>query len=275
MTETSIKPPSSGITESGIAPVLSNSIPFEIGKTYTRDQISKLLHSNDSNIRNGVFKPKGEQIVIIFVTENKTRDRTPYKDQLVGDILSWEGQKSGRTDTTITHHSGLRLDLLLMYRLSRRERADYSFLYLGRLTYIEHRGAHPSSFQLRLLDYGNIPDPLDEREKIIYEEIKGEEGEERTHLVKRFKRNRKLRDAAISMLGATCSVCGFNFLDFYGNIGKGFVEVHHISPLSEVRGERVTDPSRDLAIVCSNCHSMLHKTKPVLTPDELRKRIKR
>lgn len=245
------------------------SIPFEIGKTYTRGEISKLLQSKDSNIRNGVFRPKGRDFIIIFVTENKTKDRTQYKDHLAGDLLLWEGQKSGRTDSDIIRHLEDRKELLLMYRLFRKERLDYSFLYVGRLLYITHRKGSPSNFQFRLLDYGHVPDPMDDREEITWNPIEGPEGKQIMHDVSGYERSRRLRDAALSFWGTSCSICGFNFSTTYGDIGKGYAEVHHVIPLSETKSERITDPTKDLVVVCSNCHSMLHIRKPAMRPEEL------
>lgn len=57
-----------------------------------------------------------------------------------------------------------------------------------------------------------------------------------------------------------CEACGFDFQRCYGEIGRGFAECHHIIPLSELKAERKTKLS-DLAIVCANCHRMLHKSR--------------
>ncbi len=82
-----------------------------------------------------------------------------------------------------------------------------------------------------------------------------------THM--RYERNtsliKKIKTKAIKenkMLN--CEVCGFSFLGTYGHIGHGFIEAHHIKPLSERVGEQVTKSS-DIALVCSNCHRMLHR----------------
>jgi len=65
-----------------------------------------------------------------------------------------------------------------------------------------------------------------------------------------------------------CEVCGFDFSGFYGQRGDGFIECHHTNPLSELRP---TDKTRvsDLALVCSNCHRMIHRRKPWLSVSEL------
>ena len=52
--------------------------------------------------------------------------------------------------------------------------------------------------------------------------------------------------------------CGFNFEMVYGELGSGFAEVHHLTPLSE-RGQPVSTTLADLAVVCANCHRMIHR----------------
>ena len=71
-----------------------------------------------------------------------------------------------------------------------------------------------------------------------------------------------------------CAACGFDFLAFYGEVGRGFAECHHVVPLAEAAFIRKTRLA-DLAIVCANCHRMLHRTRPVLTVDELKSLIPR
>lgn len=56
-----------------------------------------------------------------------------------------------------------------------------------------------------------------------------------------------------------CEVCKFDFYKTYGDLGKGFIEAHHRVPLSEIDGEKTTR-LEDLALVCSNCHRMLHRS---------------
>ncbi|WP_158304258.1 HNH endonuclease [Solidesulfovibrio magneticus] len=66
-----------------------------------------------------------------------------------------------------------------------------------------------------------------------------------------------------------CEVCGFSFHKFYGERGKNFAEVHHIKPLSYLDAEASTK-IEDLAIVCSNCHRMIHSQLPWLAIQELK-----
>lgn len=71
-----------------------------------------------------------------------------------------------------------------------------------------------------------------------------------------------------------CEACGFDFKDVYGEFGDGFCEVHHIQPLSKADGVVRTE-LKDLAIVCSNCHRVIHRSDPMLSILNLSKHVKR
>lgn len=75
------------------------------------------------------------------------------------------------------------------------------------------------------------------------------------------ERSARNRQIAIMHHGLTCQVCGFNFQAVYGELGKDFIEVHHLNQLSETEGPVEVDPVTDLACVCSNCHRMLHRRR--------------
>lgn len=70
-----------------------------------------------------------------------------------------------------------------------------------------------------------------------------------------------------------CEVCGFVYTQRYGELGEGFIECHHTVPLSQLRpgqGTRLVD----LALVCANCHRMLHKGGEALTVACLKERLR-
>ncbi len=70
-----------------------------------------------------------------------------------------------------------------------------------------------------------------------------------------------------------CKVCDFDFAATYGELGKGYCEAHHSTKqLSEYDGKEKTK-LEDLAIVCSNCHRIIHRKKKMLDIDELRKEV--
>lgn len=96
------------------------------------------------------------------------------------------------------------------------------------------------------------------------------EGSEKEYLSKKYERNPLNRQACIDAHGSKCSVCGMDFEKKYGNLGYGFIEVHHIQLISSYGGAKKIDPKKDLIPVCSNCHSMLHRQNPPVSPEILR-----
>ena len=84
------------------------------------------------------------------------------------------------------------------------------------------------------------------------------EGGTREIILELKKRDPALKSHAIDTYGLNCQICNFNFEQFYGNIGAGYIEIHHIHPLSAGDGERTTTVN-DVAIVCANCHRILHR----------------
>ena len=84
----------------------------------------------------------------------------------------------------------------------------------------------------------------------------------------RVEKNRNLSKAAIKAHGYICQGCGFNFAEKYGEIGKDFIEAHHLVPISLFEAQVVKlDPKLDFAVLCSNCHRMIHKTEK---PDDVK-----
>lgn len=71
--------------------------------------------------------------------------------------------------------------------------------------------------------------------------------------------------------GYDCMVCGFNYEAAYGKRGKDYIHVHHLLPVSELPPRYEVDPVKDLVPVCANCHAMIHRTKPAMTPGKLRR----
>lgn len=69
-----------------------------------------------------------------------------------------------------------------------------------------------------------------------------------------------------------CEVCGFDFQEKYGVLGKDFIEGHHVKPVSKMLPNERTK-IEDIVLLCSNCHSMIHRKKPWLTRDRLEELI--
>ncbi len=71
-----------------------------------------------------------------------------------------------------------------------------------------------------------------------------------------------------------CECCGFDFERAYGSRGKGFIECHHAVPVSKLTPDQ-TLSTRDLRLLCANCHRMVHIVQPWLTVEELRELLRK
>jgi 5-methylcytosine-specific restriction protein A len=100
------------------------------------------------------------------------------------------------------------------------------------------------------------------------------EGRVLYRLHRRRERNRELvRGAKAAALRRTgilaCVVCDFDFREKYGPLGKGFIECHHVVPVSELPDGAATRLA-DVVVVCPNCHRMLHRKRPWLRVGDLK-----
>jgi len=89
-----------------------------------------------------------------------------------------------------------------------------------------------------------------------------------------YERNPMARAKCIAHYGSGCRICGINFGEVYGSIGDGFIHVHHLKRLSEIGEAYEVDPIADLCPVCPNCHAMLHRTRPPLSIEEMKSRLR-
>jgi 5-methylcytosine-specific restriction endonuclease McrA len=117
--------------------------------------------------------------------------------------------------------------------------------------------------QKRLVGRGPTP-PFSIAPHDLSEELEGLEGAALRRLTLHRRRERRLRDAKIAEAlkrgRLRCEVpgCRFDFQNTYGTLGSGYAQVHHIRPLSD-RGEDTRTSLHDLAVVCANCHVMIHR----------------
>lgn len=88
--------------------------------------------------------------------------------------------------------------------------------------------------------------------------------------VNRYERDRRNRAAALAIHGYICKACALNMGERYGPAATGFIEVHHVTPVSEVGAGYVIDPITDLVPLCPNCHAVTHRRTPPYSVEELR-----
>lgn len=99
------------------------------------------------------------------------------------------------------------------------------------------------------------------------------EGASQSITVNAYERNGEARRACIEHYGCKCAVCGFDFQMTYGEIGEGYINVHHIKPLASIKSEYIVNPIADLRPVCPNCHAIIHRSTPPFTIDEVREML--
>lgn len=111
-----------------------------------------------------------------------------------------------------------------------------------------------------------LPEEVDPKEVF-------KEGASKTITVNQYERSAVARSKCLDHHGYKCAVCSFDFEKTYGEIGKNYIHVHHIIPISEIGKEYELNPVTDLIPVCPNCHAMIHITRPALSINQLRQAI--
>lgn len=91
--------------------------------------------------------------------------------------------------------------------------------------------------------------------------------------VNAYERNSQARDECLKHYKYKCMICDFDFEKKYGDIGREYIHVHHVIPISKIKKEYLINPITDLIPICANCHAMIHRKKEALTIDELKKII--
>ena len=76
--------------------------------------------------------------------------------------------------------------------------------------------------------------------------------------VNRYEHSPDARRICIAHHGTSCAACGFSFEIAYGDLGRDFIPVHHLVPVSQLDSNYVLDPVTDLVPLCANCHAMAH-----------------
>jgi 5-methylcytosine-specific restriction protein A len=121
----------------------------------------------------------------------------------------------------------------------------------------------------------NEPTEILPTEALIDPDEEFQEGAVLTRLHKRRERDPKAsakkKAAVLQETGRLqCEACGFDFAVAYGELGIGFAECHHRLPLASL-GSRTATRLADLAILCANCHRMIHKTRPLMSVEEFKR----
>lgn len=107
-------------------------------------------------------------------------------------------------------------------------------------------------------------------EKISFSEHK------KYSLHRKIDRNQALVKLVKRKKGDKCECCGMRFERIYGELGKNYIEAHHLKPMSELEEDTTLsyDPEKDFAVLCANCHRMIHRMDDPSDIEGLKKIIK-
>ncbi len=138
--------------------------------------------------------------------------------------------------------------------------------------YLDREALQKLANNIKSFSLTNIADKLSE--SVEQEEEEFPEGKILYRIHRERERSKRLvekaKDKRKKEVGVLdCDVCGFNFLQSYGDIGADYIECHHTKPVSELEDEGKTK-IQDLALVCANCHRMLHRKRPWLSIEQLK-----
>jgi hypothetical protein len=138
--------------------------------------------------------------------------------------------------------------------LQRRAIKHFEPSYLLRLGAITKRNGDTFA---RIEGHIPINEITSSRNASTVAEESGIEGLKTEYRLFKTARSSKLRDAAFEAAKGVCAVCGRDFSHVLGGRGIRALQVHHCKQLSARKAPSVTKVS-DLAVVCANCHLLLH-----------------
>jgi 5-methylcytosine-specific restriction protein A len=244
---------------------------FLVDKEYTKKDIYKIIgiptDTHGGNWDTGYNQYNGDFFVFVNIgVPGRTGDN--YNNYFEGNLLYWEAKNN-----TNIYQSQIKQMLnpvgyiFIFYRYDNTK----PFTFAGTALPFSHKNTTPVQIVWQIMngftDFSGKKDEINNINKLLTE------GSTIERLINIFERNPVARKHCIEKHGCICKICGFNFELKYGEIGKDFIHVHHIKPLSEIQDNYTVDPINDLIPVCPNCHAMIHRKTPAFTVDELKKII--
>jgi len=252
---------------------------------YKREDVWKKYHINEGEMPDGGSWATGytrEGSDLLAFMNIGTPGRTGHDfansyDEETGEIV-WFGKNytHSKQPTFIKLLDGT----LTLHLFARWDSKDVNFLYLGVGEITRYEDNYPVKENKTAIKINarvkKLPMPIGE-EGAIFEndDLIPIYGKKVSIIVNKYERDPDKRKKCLEHFGHTCQICGFSFIHKYGKLGEDYCHVHHIEPLSEVGGEYDIDPTKDMLPVCANCHAMLHRKRPALKPDELKRLLKK
>lgn len=259
----------------GLTQQQSGGFGFKVGGAYTRKDVFRLIglpiEPNGGNWFTG-YTAHGNDWFIFCGVGTGGRTGHDYGNHFDGDLLVW----FAKTNTNIHQASIQKLinPVGRVYVFFREEDRDpFTFAGLGRVVQVFDQTPVKLIWSFHAGDDTRLPTQMPE-EVDEDDAATVPEGARRTVQVNVYERDPNARRKCIAKWGVKCSVCSFDFGERYGELGEGFIHVHHLKPLGEIGEQYELNPVTDLRPVCPNCHSMLHRKRPALSIEELHQLVR-
>ena len=215
---------------------------------------------------------------------NKKANTTKIKEVLT-DVFNPQGEDAkilaGRKDTKfsqiVRNLMGSHYESNHMSEYTKKDSNKYFSLTAEGLKYVEDNLAFLQYLFKNSFEYDSAIELSSKvftskktKKVLIYDEddtITEGKVSTKTAIVK--ERSQKLRRAAIEHYTVdgkiVCSVCGFDFKKIYGDLGDGYIQMHHENPIYQYSDDGfetyISEAVKNMKPLCANCHCMVHRNK--------------
>jgi len=244
--------------------------PFRVGQSYTRKDVFRVLGlPEDSGGKwDTGYTSHGPDFFIFCGVGAPGRTGHDYGNHFDCDRLVWFG-KTGSSSTQPSIQRMLNPEGAVYVFFREEDRAPFTFAGLATPHKVFDQTPVKVVWNLVAAPGERLPTQLpEELDEGLPETVL--EGARRTISVNVYERDPNARRKCTAHWGLKCTVCSFDFAETYGELGEGFIHVHHLKPLGEIGERYELNPISDLRPVCPNCHAMLHRQRPALAIEELK-----
>jgi 5-methylcytosine-specific restriction protein A len=249
---------------------------FEVGMAYTKNEIYEILQVPIERRKGAWDTGYREYNGHIYIFANigiPGRTGHDYNNYWDGDLFMWEAKTRSSIGQPLIQkmlNPPTGQNIYLFTRVNNHE----PFIFEGKVAVKNYANSSPVQIIWQLIQNSSTLD-YSLSSSQLNKDLILKEGSVKSVIVNKYERNPLARRICIAHHGSFCNACGFDFFKTYGELGRGFIHVHHVIPISKINQEYILDPIKDLIPLCPNCHSMIHRNQDALSIDELRSILKK
>ena len=251
---------------------MADMLAFQVGQLYTRKEIAAVA-GLPSLPKGGAWFTghvrQGDAHFVFYGVGIPGRTGHDYANHFDGEELIIRGRTGSHKNQPSIRALGDHRNTIYVFW---RDDARQPFTYAGLGKAVSLSDDVPVEIRWRFSTAG-LRSPARLPEEIDFQESYPE-GATKSITVNAYERNPRARQACINHYGPQCFVCEMDFFSRYGDLGSGFIHVHHLTLLAHRTEAYQVDPVKDLRPVCPNCHAMLHRTDPPIEPEALRQLLR-